>query len=183
MPGSQGDYTAGLDDFVPAGEVEAYLRQPGKLREILSALFKNGGDEIDARQLITRYSVVFAILVSIDCGAYIGTFLPHDALCDARLPFHERPKRFPSGQGVSDALFDKFQTAQARFCAPKFTEGHHNFERDERLPFLEKKFIGEGGSAKVYRVKVHAKHDLLDRPETPVSVNDGTQTCCTAEFS
>lgn len=164
MTASQGDYTAGLDDFVPAGEVEAYLRQSGKLRAILNALFGDGGGDIDARQILTRYSVVFAILVSVDHGEYIGNFLPYDSLCDARLPFSDRPARFPLVHGGSNVLFDRFQAAQARFCASKFTGGHHKFEREERLPFLEKKLVGEGGSAKVYRVKIHAKHDDLHRP-------------------
>jgi hypothetical protein len=174
VPGSQSDYTVGLDDFVPAGEVEEYLRQPSKLREILSALFKEGGDDIDARRLVTHYSVVFAILVSIDYGAYIGNFLHHDSLRDTRLPFAERPRRFPD-EGVPDGFFKQFQDEQARFCAPKFDEGHHEFEKDEPLPFLEKKLVGSGGSAKVYRVKLHAKHDLLSRPESPVSFTDNVR--------
>lgn len=181
MPGSQSDYTAGLDDFVPAGEVEEYLRRPGKLRDILSALFKDGGDDIDARQLVNHYSIVFAILVSIDCGAYIGNFLTHDSLRDTRLPFVERPRRFPE-QGVSDVFFQRFKDEQARFCAPKFDEGHHKFEQDERLPFLEKKFVGAGGSAKVYKVKLHAMHDYLSGPESPVSFISNIWACSTAKF-
>lgn len=184
VAGSQGDYTAGLDDFVPAGEVEAYLRQPGKLREILSALLKDDSDDIDAQQLVDRYSVVFAILVCIDYGAYIGNFLPHESLRDARLPFVEKPRRFPD-QGLSDAFFQQFQREQARFCAPKIYEGHHEFEKDERLPFLEKKCVGAGGSAKVYRVKLHASHDYLGRPESQVSFITITKVrmCRAAEIS
>lgn len=169
VTGSQDDYTAGLEDFIPAGEVAAYLRQPGKLTGILTALFGDNRDHIDPRQLLNRYSVVFAILVSIDHGQYIGNFTPHDALCDARLPFTERPKRFPLDQGSSNLFYERFATAQARFCAPKFTEGHCEFEAEERLPFLEKEFIDDGGSAKVYRVKLHAEHDLIHRPQSSVA--------------
>lgn len=175
MSGSQADYTAGLDDFVPAGEVEAYLREPGKLTDILGALLGDDDDEIDAQQLVDRYSVVFAILVAIDHGAYIGRFLPHESLRDARLPFAERPRRFPN-QGVSDTFFQQFQIEQARFCAPKIYEGTYKFEREERLPFLERKLVGEGGSAKVYRVKLHANHDYLNGPKSPVSFIEYTWT-------
>lgn len=168
MTGSQDELTAGLQDFIPAGEVAAYLHHPGRLQAILVALFGDDGGHIVPRELRARYSVVFAILVSIDHGKYIGNFISHDALCDARLPFTERPKRFPLDQGAPDVFFEKFSAAQARFCAPKFTEGHHKFEWDERLPFLEKMFIDDGGSAKVYRVKLHAEHDQLHRPQSSV---------------
>ena len=181
VPGSQGDYTAGLDDFVPAGEVEAYLRQPGKLGEILGALFGDGDDDIDAQQLVDRYSVVFAILVAIDYGTYIGRFLPHESLVDAKLPFDDRPRTFPD-QGVSDTFFQQFRIKQARFCASKIYEGNRKIPWEEHLPFLEKELVGEGGSAKVYRVKIHANHDFLSKPESPVSLIDNKWTCSTAKF-
>lgn len=181
VSGSQGDYTAGLDDFVPAGEVEAYLRQPDKLGDILGALLGDGDDEIDAQQLVDRYSVVFAILVAIDYGAYIGRFLPHASLRDAKLPFAERPRSFPN-QGLSDTFFQQFQIEQARFCAPKIYEGIHKFEVEACLPFLEKKLVGEGGSAKVYRVKLHANHNRLSKPEPPVSSIDNMCICGTTDF-
>jgi hypothetical protein len=165
---SQGECTTDLEDFVPAGEVEAYLSESGRLRAIIAALFPNGYDDTETRKIKRSYSIVLAILVSIDHGEYIDNFLPYDFLCDTRLPFTERPRKFPIGRGTPDTLFERFQRAQVRFCAAKFTRGHHIFEAEERLPFLERTFVGQGGSAKVYRVKIHTEHDSLREPPSQV---------------
>lgn len=171
--------TDDLEDFIPAGDVRAYLHQPGKLKEILTALFGESGRHINLVRLKARYSVVFAILVSIDRGEYIGNFIHHDALSDARLPFAERPTRFPLDRGApdqEDAFFDHFSAVQARFCAPRFEPGYYKFEKEERLPFLKKVFLDDGGSARVFRVELHAEHDFLhespsdsdsDQPKSP----------------
>lgn len=168
VPGSHGQYAFGLTDFVPAGDVEHYLREGTTLKDILNALFPDLSDAPNAQAIVTRYSVVFAILVSIGMGQHIGTFLKHDQLCDQKLPFFERPRDFPVEpsemlQDGSDMFFKKFCATQARFCAPILELGDAlEFDPDYRLPFLGKQPIGEGTSAKVYRVTVHNRHDRLE---------------------
>ena len=143
----QDDDTAGLDDFIPAGEVQAYLREdPSRLTSVLTALFRSEDSLWRGRasEIINHYSVVFAILVSIDYGEYILNFLPHETLCDEKLPFEARPQKFPKGPSDSVELFDRFQKAQMRFCAVKFhRNSKHEFDGSRPLPFLSKELIDE----------------------------------------
>lgn len=161
-----GEHTAGISDFIPAGDIKAYLCEGGKLNEILSVLFVNPPYKPwQAEQIIHHFSVVFAILVSINRGHDILNFLKYDSLRDSRLPFTVRPQRFP------EAIFDDFRVAQPRFCAATFTERSWNeFEDERRLPYLEKKLVNGGGSAEVYRVRIHPNHNKLHGSGSQVSL-------------
>jgi hypothetical protein len=169
---TQDKNTSGLDDFVPAGEVQAYFRKDlSRLTAVLNALF--GSEDSRWRghvnEIVDHYSVVFAILVSIGYGEYILNFLPHETLCDDKLPFEVRPTKFPRPHLDSDEIFDHFQKAQLRFCAVKFHRNStHEFDDSRPLPFLSKELIDEGGSAKVYKVEIHVSHDMLQSPSTEV---------------
>ena len=163
---------SGLDDFIPAGEVQAYLRKdPSRLTAILTALFGSEDSRWHGRknEILNRYSVVFAILISIDHGEYILNFLPHETLCDEKLPFEARPIRFPWAPSDSVELFDRFQEAQSRFCAVNLQRNStHEFDDSRPLPFLSKEPINEGGSAKVYKVQIHGSHDKLQSSSAEV---------------
>lgn len=174
------DDTAGLDDFIPAGEVQAYLREDSsRLTSIFTGLF--GSEDTSWRgrtnEIVKDYSVVFAILVSIDHGKYILNFLPYETLCDDKLPFESRPQKFPWASSDSDELFDRFQQSQLRFCAVKFKRNStREFDDSRPLPFLSKEPIGEGGSAKVYKVQIHASHDELQSSAASVSLGSAMST-------
>jgi hypothetical protein len=163
---------AGLDDFIPDGEVQAYFREDSsRLPAILTALFGSEGSRWRGRtnEIATRYSVVFAILVFIGYGEHILNFLGHETLCDEKLPFEVRPNKFPWEPSDSDELFDRFQKEQLRFCAVRFHRNTtHEFDDSRPLPFLSKELIDEGGSAKVYKVQIHGSHDMLQGPCTEV---------------
>lgn len=169
---TQGKDTPPLDDFVPAGEVQAYFRKdPSRLTGVLNALFGSEDSRWrgHAHEIVDHYSVVFAILVSIGYGEYILNFLPHETLCDDKLPFEVRPTKFPWAHLDSDEMFDRFQKAQLRFCAVRFHRNStHEFDDSRPLPFRSKELIGEGGSAKVYKVEIHGSHDMLQSPGTEV---------------
>ena len=172
---AQDEDIAGLQDFIPAGEVQAYLREdPSRLADILTALF--GSEDRRwrgrAKEIVDHYSVVFAILVSIGHGEYILNFLPHqETLCDKKLPFETRPTKFPWAPSDSVELFDRFQEAQSRFCAVKFERNTTpEFDDSQPLPYLSKELLDEGGSAKVYKVQIHASHDLLQNSANNVSL-------------
>ena len=159
-----GDHTIETADFIPAGEIKAYLREGGRLNEILAALLEEPEDGHCANEIIQFYSVVFAILVSIDRGRYITNFLKHESLRDNHLPFTVCPPRFP------EAIFDEFWHAQPRFCAATFYKGSQQvYDNERRLPYLEKKRIGEGGSADVYRVRIHCDYNKLHGSGSQVS--------------
>ena len=184
----------GIKDFVPDGEIDAYLRRDHTgLKEILAVLFPNESDRPSADHILQFCLLVFAILVSSGDGDWIGMFLKHKPLYDSSLPFRmdgteseiddavQMTYTVPlahapfdtsltgaatsrSSDGFPRSLFERFRASQARFCAPKFTEGHsYRFDADTILPYLERQLIGEGGGAEVYRVKVHANHDFMRR--------------------
>lgn len=183
----------GVDDFVPAGEVEVYLRHHAALEDMLLTLFPNTSDRPSARQILQTHSTVFTVLISCGKGDWINVFLKHESLCDNNLPFRmqvtgsqtedllRETYKIPAASAPVSKLstestssrsldeffrnsFERFQASQARFCAPFLTEGYcYEFQEDDILPYLEKQLIGEGGGAKVYRVKVHASHDSMRR--------------------
>lgn len=163
-----------LDDFIPAGAVQAYLREdPSRLTAIFTALFGSEDSRWRGRtsEIVNWYSVVFAILVSIGYGNHILNFLGHETVCDEKLPFEVRPNRFPyePSDSYEDEMFDRFQKAQLRFCAVKFHRNSTNeFDDSRPLPFLSKELIDEGGSAKVYKVEIHGSHDMLQSSSTEV---------------
>jgi hypothetical protein len=171
---AQYEDTAGLDDFIPAGEVQAYLcEDPSRLTAILTALFGSEDSRWRGRmrEIVNRYSVVFAILVSIDHGQHILNFLPYEILCDDRLPFEARPAKFPWAPSDSGELFDRFQEAQSRFCAVMFNRNSTPvFDDGQPMPYLSKELLDEVGSAKVYKVQIHASHDMLQSSSASVSL-------------
>jgi hypothetical protein len=190
-----------VDDFVPAGEVDGYLRHRSALEDIFDDVFPSASDRPSAGQILQDYPLVFTILLSSGMGAWIGVFLKHESLCDSNLPFrinatssrtdetYRKTYTVPlasaslspssleraasrSLNGLPSSLFETFQATQARICAPKLTEGCcYEFDADEILPYLEKQPIGEGGGAKVYRVKVHANHDFMRRLDNNVRIS------------
>lgn len=166
--------TVGLDDFIPAGEVQEYFRkEPARLTAILAASFGSQDNRWRGRtkEIVNSYSVVFAILVFIGHGEYILNFLPHETLGDDRLPFETRPHKFPCTPSDSVQLFDRFQQAQSRFCAVNFKRNTTpEFDDSRPMPYLSKELLDEGGSAKVYKVQIHAAHDLLQAATANVSL-------------
>lgn len=172
--------TVGLDDFIPAGEVQEYFRkEPPRLTAILAALFGSEDSRWRGRvsEIVTSYSVVFAILVFIGHGEYILNFLPHETLGDDRLPFETRPNKFPWAPSDSVELFDRFQQAQSRFCAVRFNRSTTpEFDDSRPMPYLSKELLDEGGSAKVYKVQIHAAHDMLQTSTVNVSLEYMTPT-------
>lgn len=173
VTGSQDDHEE-LQDFVPSGEVAAYLKGNGVLKDILAALYPSQDHRDSAKEIVNRFSKVFAILISIGYGGQILNFLPHDSLSDGRLPFETRPLKFPRDPYETDhygpgSFFGRFQAEQPRFCAQIMAAGaFSSIEPQQRMPFLEKTLVGRGGSAHVFRIKVHADHDQLKRRNAQV---------------
>jgi hypothetical protein len=158
------DRATGLRDFIPAGQIKGYLCEAGRLKKLLHELFGTSEHDWRALEIVERYSVVFAILVYIYEGRHIINCLDHDSQGDDRLPFSLCPEDFP------EALWDNFRAAQPRFCAATFTKrSQPTYGEERRLPFLEKVAIGLGGSADVYRVRIHPNHNKLHSNNSQVS--------------
>ena len=115
----------------------------------------------------------FATLAAIGNIGSIMRFIKQDQFSgiplDAKLPL----KDADISQYFSDTReCTQFLRKQWTFLAPVFSGYRSHRELHERtiLPFLRKDFIGEGGFAKVYKVKVHASHHSLSSTPTEVSL-------------
>lgn len=164
------DASLGLEDFVPISEITRHLRRYGLLRELLSCLLPQEDVREVGSMILSNYTIVFAILVHIGRPRQIVNFLPHDMLCDTKLPFEHRPSQFPLDPFDDDrnSFFGHFQAVQPRFCPKNLIRGTLNVRDEQRMPFLEKSFIGRGASAKVYKIKVHADYDHMKKEDGSV---------------
>ncbi|KAF2813081.1 uncharacterized protein BDZ99DRAFT_473802 [Mytilinidion resinicola] len=150
-------------EFVPLDLLEAYLDQR-RVTQLLAAL----PGVIDAANVLEHYLRVFAILIIIGKAEYIKHFLQHSDLEDKILPItslNHRPSHWPSVADSND-FFPSFYKAQWQFCALDFTQKLKGSVLDEDLilPIIEKKELGSGGSAAIYKIKLHdAYNHLVER--------------------
>ncbi|KAL9131378.1 MAG: hypothetical protein Q9175_006779 [Cornicularia normoerica] len=153
--------------FIPYPDVEAYFRDIQTIKKLLAALFPNGVPHVDPEMIRKKYAKVFLILLLTGNGRFIGAFVRHDSLCDQYLPFRSRPERFPQKAADTD-FFTSFYRRQWEFCVPIFQHAM-NLQFDEKdliLPIISKEKIGGGGSAIVYKIKLHPAYNNLSR-ESP----------------
>nr|KAK5446067.1 hypothetical protein LTR18_003986 [Exophiala xenobiotica] len=151
--------------FMPENALKQYLSQKNRLPDLLKALFDPGEPpaNVSSNSILASYISVFAILVRIHKGQYIGAFLRHKAeLSDHQLPFRARPPDFPSLSN-DDPFFDDFCKEQWRFCAHNFSDGEDDIHISESyiLPILAKESLEDGGTADLCRVTIHADYDKI----------------------
>lgn len=118
-------------------------------------------DELLSREVPVRQSLVrercligFCILLSIGHGKYVGELSKHHDLRDGNLPFQGPPKHLPPN------VWEEFMKAQWLFTPAEFRRGIDTHPKEMRLPYLDKEFIGEGVSARLYKVTVHHDYDV-----------------------
>lgn len=160
--GSQDD-SDDSKEFVPSSEIKKQLRPRGFLKEMLSG-FCQGDLSAEASDIIKRYSTVFAILVFIGQPHHILHFLHYDSLCDTKLPFGPHTLHFPKSEDDRgpNSLLRRFRDAQPPFCAKTLNErSKPTFDYEDRLPFLDKIYLNSGGSARVYKIRIHSDYDNL----------------------
>jgi hypothetical protein len=157
--------------FMPQNALKQYLSQKNRLRDLLKALFdpEDLPVYVSPTSILAKCISVFAILVRIRKGRYIGEFLRHRELFDHQLPFRTRPPDFPSLSN-DDPFFDDFCKEQWRFCAHTFSDGEDDIRISEPciLPILTKESLEEGGTADLFKVTLHADYDKLQ--STPEDV-------------
>lgn len=142
--------------FVPEKLLRDYLRK--HVSEILKALF--GGRvprSVSSDAIWKTHARVFFTLLFAGRGLYIGHFLSRNDLGDSRLPFFERPTRFPDD--ASDPFFDTFKEEQWRFCpAVLLQQQHIEIDEKEILPIIAKEKLAEGSTSVVFKVTLHADY-------------------------
>ena len=127
-----------------------------------------------AHNILESYSQVFAILLSINKGAFILHFDKYDELTDRRLPFQNN-KEFP----LQEDFFQKFQEAQHKFCAPTLSHlFHREFSNNCILPFERDGLsIARGSSGVIHKIKVHPGYDFLCSASTSQQVRHVSPVC------
>ena len=147
--------------FMPRPRLETYLKENGRTKTLLRALFP-GRDPPIASEEIWRHCIrVFAILLLIGKGTFIQHFLQHDQLWDSKLPFIS-DRCFPLTTG-SDYFFESFCKKQWHFCPYTFRRNviDARLEKECILPIVSKELLGDGGSASTYKIKLHPAYDDL----------------------
>lgn len=162
----EGVQGAGKASFLPISALIARFetRYLGKLKKWV---YGSSSSNFHVKSIRDQgYCKVFCILLEIGKGEYIDYFLQHPSLCDSKLPFapESLPPKFPV-QADDPNFFAKFCDKQWLLCAPEFRNTlKSSYRKEEVLPIIEKTYITQGGSAQIYRIKLHEAYDKFDKP-------------------
>ena len=163
-------------EFVPFEQIEEYFIEEDHLVDVLSAVFP--GEEpipVDGSIVQDSYLKTFCILLSIGAARYIRHFSEHNGLSDLRLPYHHtsKPPDFPISPS-RPKLWDDFCEKQWVFCAAEMKyKINDSLEPNRILPIVERKVLGEGGSAVISKIVLHKSFNKL---------RDGSSTVLHREF-
>lgn len=155
--------------FMPLPDLEAYLKAQSRTSKLLHALYFERDHHVVVDILEKWYIRVFTILTLIGKGRYIEHFVQHHNLRDPQLPFLEKPAHFPIDP--SDPTFwNSFYEEQFAFCPHyfRFNENYTTLEDLCILPIISKEKLGQGGSAAIYKIKLHSYYDQL-HPDPEIS--------------
>jgi len=150
--------------FVPSSVLKAYFEPPLKLQRILDILFPNTDDPIDAETILEGgYLTVFVILLKISKGTYIEHFVHHESLRDDRFPLEAQPYEWPKTKRSED-FWEDFKEAQWMFYPYTFARNKTDIRVGSRriLPITELERIKDGGSSKIFKIKIHPDYDRLE---------------------
>lgn len=159
--------------FMPLDELQAYLKAEDRATKLLHALYPERDDlPLLVEALEHWYIRVFIILTLIGKGRYIETFAQHTNLQDPHLPFLEKPAHFPIDP-TDDKFWEKFYEKQFAFCAHVFRYNDNRLKLEDLciLPIISKEVLGQGGSAAIYKIKLHPYYDQLNPAPRTSSVS------------
>ena len=159
--------------FMPLPLLESHFKAPGRLRQILKALFPEDSlSPINPEDILRGRVRIFAILILINRGRCIKTVLRYPTLQDSYLPFLKEPSHFPRDADGDSSIWSAFSKKQFQFCPHTFERGMRDteLEDDTVLPIIRKDLIRRGGSAAIYKIKLHAEYDCLTSPDHPNQV-------------
>ncbi|KAL8792768.1 MAG: hypothetical protein Q9195_004655 [Heterodermia aff. obscurata] len=166
------DHAAGRA-FIPLSAVQDYLGASQRVEGLLAALCAK---HVDAQYVREHYLRTLAILILIRQGPMINHFVRYSSLTDKRLPFRTRPEDFP--HSADPEFFDKFHVQQWQFCVTDLEyKMDLHLHQEEILPIIEKKEIGRGGNATVFKIVVASEYNKLvphrlKTPERPRHLRD-----------
>jgi hypothetical protein len=154
-----------LNSFTVRDRVREYLEgnDHERMNQIIADLFPRG-DGIWWNDILPDNIAVFCTLLKISKGQWIKHFRRHDSLSDARLPFDPRshPPNWPEDTGDPDFL-RKFCKEQWKYCVPVFRQPFmdKHFPKQTILPIVYKKSLSSGGSATLWRIRLHPAYNKL----------------------
>ncbi|OCL14632.1 kinase-like protein [Glonium stellatum] len=158
--------------FLPEKVLYEYFDDLHLLNLLKAVVPFDGHPPVQPRTIRERFAKVFAILLCIGYGNFIKLFAQDDDLSDKKLPFTNCPTAFPR-VGVSDEqFFTPFYNQQWMFCVPPLTyEPRSRWPARRILPIIKKRQIGDGGSAKTYKIEVHPDYNQLSPKNASTSTN------------
>jgi hypothetical protein len=142
--------------IVSMNRLRSYLNEE-RLRSLLLYVICPPGYQDAVR---ARYLAVFSILLSIDKGPYLPTFMHHDNMADAALPF----LTCDAWPEVSKTIFKEFYSAQWEFCPKELVSGQlHDIWLDENIvvPFKEKVVLKDGEDSVIFKVELFEEYNHL----------------------
>ncbi len=155
-------------EFVPLKTVRDYLgaNNNAELEKIITAVFYPRGVPVDIDDILQNYLQIFCILVDIGKARFLEVFSSHD-LSDRLLPFDPEsspPTHFPLDP-TDQQLYQTFCDKQWRFCAAdfRFPMSRTTFPDKRVLPIISKERIAGGGSAILYKIRLHSSYNKLHR--------------------
>lgn len=149
--------------FMPLPDLNAYLKAESRTSKLLRALYPDRDHELSIEYIESWHPRAFTILTLMGKGTYIEDFVQHHNLRDSHLPFLEKPSHFPIDPN-DPKFWEKFYQRQFAFCAHyfRYNENRTMIEDPCILPIISKEVLGQGGSAAIYKIKLHSHYDQLN---------------------
>ena len=155
---NDGNGTMTVSSFVPKSKVQALLTK-NVVKSALQ-LCCNGVSTIDPDVIIRHYPRCLCILLEMGYsryGRYIQSIVRYRELRDEHWPLSSRPTQFPRDGDV----WDQFYKHQWEFFPAMLDSDPCVFDERRVVPFLNKKSLARGTSAKLYEVELDLEHDKL----------------------
>ena len=161
--GTNGPSATPSSPFMPLPDLESYLKAERRTSKLLKALFPEREPRVIAEALELFHIRVFAILILIGKGRFIEHVVQHHNLRDSQLPFLEKPTHFPTDPN-DPKFWDLFYEKQFAFCAHIFRDNENDTKLEDCciLPIISKEAFATGGSAAIYKIKLHSHYDRLN---------------------
>lgn len=157
--------------FVPAGALRDFLTLD-KINRLLQDIPGADSSKQRCKQIQKKYLAVFVILLSIDEGPHIESFVRNNHLSDDHLPFRhccDWPNR-------SQKLFEKFDALQWKFCALVLeNDAIDGKDLDPRhvLPIVTQELLKHGEST-TSKIRIHAEYNRLRSAVSISKTRSGT---------
>ena len=107
-----------------------------------------------------KRQAVFSVLLSINKGFYLTSFIRHHHLADFGLPFLS----CDAWPEATKYIFEEFYQAQWKFCPRRLDSRQlHDIwlDRNIIIPFKEKRVLREGGDSVIFKVELFEEYNHL----------------------